>query len=812
MNIYQLQYTRLGHQGSGAGWQVAAATKGTPQIAANVFYKIASNLVALKADGEMPREVWDIQIQENYAFLSHVNYDSRNIGEETDIRGVSFVHAYVFRAEDFMQALRCQEQVLMWREDAFEKDYRGCRELPAVDSLPVQPAGMENLTRAGLMRLCGLTEEGYGKLMSCVYAALNSPAGSLCLCSQRRGLEEFEELAKKITWLVYDGLPYLLRMKLSVFSYRRTGAVLYFSRRPGEGEHYFDLDTMESRSPEPPSYDFIRACINQDSEGCRKLYEDMDRFTDVTYGNHYGAVRLQHIELAYHGVTAQKIPTEKLDDYMREASGIKAYRYDFLDKYYNMLLEQYLEEGREMPQEAYRRMQRRYVETELADLKRNFLFYFADIVCVSGNTGAYETVYRFQTENPPDYEIIRNRLQERRPEFLSAYYLDYYMDAYIDTLERWGTFANENSMAEPRVAERLFQILDRLFRKGMVSLKSNEERYQLCRRCAALAAAPGHLLPDWEAGFCRSLKEEYWKQFQEEQFSYDAVPEYREMGLREPKIPVPGRVERLLLAGENLARQPDPEEYREIFLEGTVIRDGKKRKQLVEELRRKLKAGGNGSLDSWLLINWQGESGFDLERMAEDMRDCGMEMVLRDPEMPGGFCDSRILTAGSHLLETFKSQLQEKEKQERGNGALVWIHVYRYYFPRMGKRERRDCLVDYVQKWMFFLALIPAVVLAGKNAFHLSAAAGYGAFAAAAVLAVAAMGLNLFFGMTKTAELFDQLRGVAVGVTAVAVILGAAMAAALLLLDSFFAFVGAAVFTALMLVGRIVLLCRTIYS
>ena len=54
----------------------------------------------------MPGEALDIQIVEHYAYISHINYSSKNIGDETDTRGVSFVHGYILRAEDYLELVK----------------------------------------------------------------------------------------------------------------------------------------------------------------------------------------------------------------------------------------------------------------------------------------------------------------------------------------------------------------------------------------------------------------------------------------------------------------------------------------------------------------------------------------------------------------------------------------------------------------------------------------------------------------------------------------------------------------------------------
>ena len=123
--IYQLYYTRLGKQGSNAGWQVASASAGVPQLVKNTFYKLASNLVTIGAKPHVPPMAFDLQIMENYVFLSHINYNSVNQGSETDIRGVSFIHGFAVRVEEYRELVREPEKFLGISGDAVVLNYNG---------------------------------------------------------------------------------------------------------------------------------------------------------------------------------------------------------------------------------------------------------------------------------------------------------------------------------------------------------------------------------------------------------------------------------------------------------------------------------------------------------------------------------------------------------------------------------------------------------------------------------------------------------------------------------------------------------------
>ena len=141
MKIYQLQYTRLGKQGSNAGWQVTGGTKGTPQLVVNTFYKLASNLVSVGNSASMPGEALDIQIVEHYAYISHINYSSKNIGDDTDTRGVSFVHGYILRAEDYLELVKDPAHVTGMEDSCFDRNYEGKENASSCRRASVRPYG-----------------------------------------------------------------------------------------------------------------------------------------------------------------------------------------------------------------------------------------------------------------------------------------------------------------------------------------------------------------------------------------------------------------------------------------------------------------------------------------------------------------------------------------------------------------------------------------------------------------------------------------------------------------------------------------------
>lgn len=772
MKIYQLHYTRLGKQGSNAGWQVTGGTKGTPQLAVNTFYKLASNLVAVGNSVSMPKEAFDIQLVENYAYISHINYTSKNIGDDTDARGVSFVHGYILRAEDYLELVKDPAHVAGIDENCFDRNYKGKKELPLLDSLPFTPMETEEIISS-----LGISKEQMEQLLSCVYGTLNAVNGSLCIRTVRVEKEQFEGLFRVIAYLIYNSLPYELRLKLSIFSYYRPGATICFSMGEDGSENYFNLDTGEYHCPQAPEYEFIGHCIDlrpASGKEKEKLYEEIKKFTDLTYAVSYEALKPQYIELAYQAIRCNVAP-EELDAFTTEAfcSIKKAANYSMLDPYYAYLINQYYVEKKNLPGvEVFRRLQKRYVETKNKDLKTAFNNYFAEQICVCGNDKAYEMLYQIQMGSHGDYEEIEEYLEEHRPEFLSEYRLNYYLERYLDCADKVEKYFQDNPNQLPAAeAEKLNSIVEKLFAKDAETLNDNQERLQLCikyKKILECLDAGGYKKAEetWE-----KMEKRYWEDFSMEQFSYAEEEIYKQMAVQNINQGMSGTVMELINAKQQFFMKPDLESFLRVFWSDSMIEKEEKRKELLEQVKKEASDKKIQLLDVWLLLNYDPEQGFDLKKLAKDLAMANMKGVLEKPDEPDSFSGSELLSEEA-LREEFTQNLAEEAALKKKSYSYQWKEVYEYYFPKMEEEEREFCMYDYIQNCMLFVMILPVSAVGFFCARSISPLYGYIALGVGIFMSLAGFGLNVFAGEKKTAAFFREALPAAVVITLLMILTG----------------------------------------
>lgn len=802
--IYQLYYTRLGKQGSNAGWQVASASAGVPQLVKNTFYKLASNLVTIGAKPHVPPMAFDLQIMENYVFLSHINYNSVNQGSETDIRGVSFIHGFAVRVEEYRELVREPEKFLGISGDAVVLNYNGQKELPLLEAFPCRP-----LSQREILAKYRLDQDRFYDLMDCVYAVMNMVGGSLVVKWSECHGEKQRTLFQEMLCVIMQNLPYILRMKVSAFSGIRQGAMVCFCDELPESGNWYDLDTGEFQCPEPIQYDFITDAGNLaiPDETKKQFYSQLEEFIDVTYGGKYDSVRLNHVELAYRGIWFQnmKPSEEEVDAYIKEAVSLKAYKYDKLDLYYAKLIGHYLGRNREFPSpEVLKRLQRRYIETSCRELKEAFAGYYTAMVCHPGAVPAYEMLYRLESLRPEDYRDLVDRLLQIRPTFLDVYHIDYYLEKRVtdyESLER--TCREEERALEGPAGGKLMEIMTRIFQEELGTAQDNSQRHEICKRYTSLCRSFPQSRQG-EADACiHMFCDGYWNSFNEEEFSYKKEEEYWEMIPEEDgSITVPENVCVLLDARANFFKGPDIEEFERVFLTDEVIPGEAERKNLVRELREQARKQRNLPLDAFLLLNYRAGSRFDLNLLARDMENsrmaqaggAGLDIALER---------SRVLVPGSEAEAVFVEQLKTAVKDKNSHALIK--EFYKYYFP---PKEAGSSLADLVQKCLLFLAValtyvVMAKYLMGENAALGLAAAGIGGAASAAGLAV-----NLKLGRTNCFELIARKDAGAIRWLAVfAVVAAAVVAAAVLVSEIWMTYImGAAV--AALLAGRILIIVK----
>ncbi|MCQ5140953.1 hypothetical protein [Enterocloster bolteae] len=809
MNIYQLHYTRLGKQGSGAGWQITGTAKGTPQLVINAFYKIASNLVLAGAGNSMPAQALDIHIEDRYVYISHINYSSRNLTDQTDIRGVSFVHGLVMRTDDYMELCRQPDRVMGIEDSFFDRDYEGKKDLPVLHTLPCASMDM-----TGILKEYGMDQTRYSEMMKCVYAALYSVNGSLCIKAGGIKGEQLKTLCRKMTYLIYQGLPYVLRLKLSIFSGYRPGVTICFSEKVENRESFYDLDTGEYRCAPLPEYEIVSACTNLflTKDERSGLYGKINEFAEVTYGGSYEIIKLHHMEIAYQAVH-RNVPEEKLNEYMKDAAGVKAYKYDLLDPYYAYLLDLYMKYGMELPSaDIYRKIQKRYAESNCNELKQAFCYYYAWKLCTPGNNKAYVTMYQLQMSKPDEFRYMCEYLEEQRPQFLDAYYEDYYLEHYADSLERLEELCARPEEFSGEVRAKLLEITSRLFAIDIARQKDNKQRFLLCGKYADVHAGFAGMGTEGEADFQDMLNNGYWRYFDVRQFSYSEIDEYVLMGAGTDKnTEIPGMVRRLLEARKCLLEGRNLAFFYHALLSDSLIEDAVTRDGLIRQLREEAQGMQNLSLDSRLLLNYTNEDGFDLDNLAQDLREYGPPDVLGREWVRDNIPHSTVLERESKMEELFKRQLKDKMK-ERTVKSEQWKAVYSHYFPRMTSREQSFYMMDYAQKCLLFLGITMTYAVSCRYLYLVQKRYGAMASCIGILACIAGMLLNMIWGETNSVELLVQRKIGPVVWTIIYILLSAVLLGAAVMADTDWMYIVLGAALGIILLGRLTLMVFTLYE
>jgi len=810
--IYQLYYTRLGKQGSNAGWQTAAASQGIPQLVKNSFNKLASNLVAAAAKGHVPPMAFDLQMMENYVFLSHINYASVNEGAETDARGISFIHGFAIHAEEYRELVKKPEQVLGISSEEIMLNYNGKKELPLLGEL-----SHGTFSKEELLGKYHLDQKRFNNLMGCVYAAMGTVGGSLVVRSSGCPGEGLRTLFREMTWLVMEYMPYILRMKVSAFSGIRQGVMLCFSDVLPEKGNWFDLDTGESHCPAMPKYEFIELLNHQFIKGEHRIqyYSQLEEFVTATYGGNYEALKLNHMELAYRGSCIKpewNLKAEELDEYIREATSLKAYRYDKLDGYYAVLIRRFLDAGRQFPaQEVLKKLQRRYVETDCQDLKEAFEDYYVENACLPGAQPAYEMLYRMKSMRPEDYKYLYGKLEDRRPEFLRAYQVDYYLEREVKDYEglEEACKGSGEGLGGP-LGEKLLEIMVKVFKEEVSDAQSNTERYQVCQKYDRLCASFPESLREPKDACVSTFREEYWKRFREEEFCYLAREEYVKMGAGMEKWDpmVPRGTKMLLEARRSIFSGPNTRIFRKVFFTNEAIGDEAARQRLMEELHEEARKDDSLSLDACLLLNSRADGRFDLKQLLKDLGG-SRNLGAGGSELGRALNASRILAEGSKDRERFIEQVKAEVKG--GNPNRLLQNFYQLFFPPRAKEDRLR-MADLVQKCQLFLAASMAYVVLVKYFMGEDPANGIIVLFIGVFLSVPGLAALLVGGNTNSLEFLMEGDREAIIWTAVFAVLSAAVLTAAWVVCEIWMMYLLTASAFLLLAGRLILKLKICYE
>lgn len=224
MKFYQACYGKPGNN-----WELLNCSQDTPMMMATFFEKIGSSCTpqnigaenSVTASGE-PLCLYEIISNENIVCVLKAQYGDRdNFG-----RPKMYAHGFMFEAED---VLKNPNEILSIGDENFKFSMEDTRNIPGeLSRIDVESAA--------------ISEEGFRKLLACVYYLLESPTDFpfYILCNNNTA-----EI-KGIICGVLQALPYSLRSKLSFsnansLQYANFKRIMFVDKVPN-GEYYYSIE------------------------------------------------------------------------------------------------------------------------------------------------------------------------------------------------------------------------------------------------------------------------------------------------------------------------------------------------------------------------------------------------------------------------------------------------------------------------------------------------------------------------------------------------------------------------------------------
>ena len=818
--IYQLYYTRLGNQGHDAGWNIAAASENTPALVKEHFSKIASDLINIGSRTNVPLLAFDLQIQDGYVFLLHINYNSRNTVGGTDERGVFFIHGFVIEITAHREFIFAPERFRGIRGDWVALNYNGEGTLPPLTTIPYKEFEPEDIMKKYFPNLYW-----FRNMMKGVYWALEIPGRSLVIKANTIQKEELNTVFQEITCLIMKNMPYHFRTRVNASSGVRQKAILLFSYNEPEDGAWYDLSTGTlNNCPLKQQYEFILFFSSFNLEnGCQKACFDwLDEFLTITYGRNRQSLKPEHVELAYHAMIfeqsslgkTENMPVEKLNEYIEEAVSVPVNSYAKLDEYYAHLIGKYCQNGWFFFSSAvFSQLQKRYINTQCQQLKNIFLSYYvlyANYVRWEYPAGAsplYKMLYDLETTSPEIFQEFLQHIENDCQEFLMDYRINYQLERQITDYEKlYNLWKQKQNTLTSFEVEKLLGIAVNLFEQEISTSKNSLQRYQICKKymdlCYDFPLSQDNKL--WL--FNEEFQNKYWNYFEETEFSYKNIGEYYEMGAGKEADPmVPETVNQLLNVRKALFAGQNISDFQNIFFTNAVIDDENLRTRLVKELHEEACNYRDLSLDACLLLNFPLGQSFDLKHLVQDLENNSWLFSKENEvsELYQAIECSQILVKNSEIEECFKRSLKAAAKK-KSNSILE--QLYQYYFPKLSGKELDMYLVDIVRKCQLFFAialtdLVWVKYIMGENPVWGKAAAVIG-FSAAVVGFV----VSMIFGATNSFKLIKEksLKAVLWGIRFL-ILLSAALSAVMIIseISEIWMIVVIGISVIMLLVGRL---------
>jgi len=465
MNLYQVGYFREGRQGSNAGWEMVAPSKGMSQIAKEGFKGIAAKLAELKKIVvSIPAINTGVFLYDRFVYLMNVNYAAKG----KDRRGVTYVHGYCFSIADYYELCANPEKICGVTKNAFplERD-------DTIDAFPmVNEWEYTSFSFTELLNKYQLSDEEYRLLVLGAINAIENYRDPLCI-SLSLPDESYSETYRELLYLIMKGLPYHLRIKISAFSYAGSGATVYLSDHV-EGNNYIDLDKKEfgvdisrmSRLGFTKIYNTLPANAEAQRDA---IFQTMADFTNKSFANPLKDAGCALVEAGFQKKIKKnenESGEQKAEELLNMFLGYQLTDSEEVLEYLVDLLSQingsngWVRDSRSRKRllDFYEKAQCEAFDKEMDRLLAREI--------LSAETKGYDKLNEW-SRSEPRYSEICMVIQKIRPDYYEDYYLNSYLKYCLTRLNRIQQFLMQNPDAGIEVQKRVLQILEQVVDKEM---------------------------------------------------------------------------------------------------------------------------------------------------------------------------------------------------------------------------------------------------------------------------------------------------------------------------------------------------------
>lgn len=520
MNFYQLGYFRTGKQGGDAGWKLVAASEGLDYDVANGFKGIAANLVELKKTLSVPSHTLGVFQYERFVYIIHVNFAARG----RDERGVTYVHGYCLSLRDYYELCREPEKLLGIREENYITEYdNSVREYPVLSEL-----SYDRMDYDRLWEKYGFSVENYSRLMEGVICAAEGFTMPLCI-RYTVDKDGYKQVYKEIMYLIMKGLPYHLRTKLTGYSHKSGGTVIYFSDTV-DSNNYFDLDnkTYACDYSKIKSYKFVNAFTFPTYNNRDNLYQNMADIMNDIFKNPLYDNSLDRVEASYQRMRLKVMPADEAPKLLEYLSGCDLTENEETYVYLRTLLKTVNQSEMLMTNKEFlKSLASRYGNYEDNEFKREVCTLSARGIINGDKDEGFRFLLEIFHDFPEEYEMLCSALEIQDSNFYKEYYTEIYLPEILYDLDAVGEYLKNNKKIEIYEYNYILNITQNIAEREFGRAHNFQEMDKVGTAVEKISDyISDRLCPDKEQ-YISQIRYALWNNFDPNQFDSKEIEMYR---------------------------------------------------------------------------------------------------------------------------------------------------------------------------------------------------------------------------------------------------------------------------------------------